>query len=188
MRTKIFTSSNTITLKHIYKILFFAFYLFIGLPTFYACAESLPFWHFEPNTYILIQGETLHLTATLCNDQSSTDNFNASTVANGAGVNYLPGQNLYLKGLDIDFSDLYSQFNSVILSPGDCHNFVWGTVTAWKIVPDGKYTIDYASINGHNWSGALVADNVFTIYVNRSPQQLSFGVLHLLLKNNKNKD
>lgn len=182
MRAHIVSHSFKINVKHIYKILLFSFYLFFGLPSSYACAEAFPFWRFEPNTYIFIQGETLHLTAVLCNHSSATNDFYASTVANGAGVDYLPGQNLYQKGLDIDFADLYSQFNSVILSPGDCHNFVWGTVSSWKVVSDGQYTIKYASINGHNWPGAIVADNVFTIYVNRSPQQLSLGALHLLLK------
>ena len=170
-----------ISVMNFYKVVIFVIFLFIGFSSSNVFAETIPFWRFEPDVYKFVQGDTLNLTAVLCNDSSATNDLIASTVAYGAGYSGFTGENLY-----IEFVDMRPQLSSVILHPGDCHNFSWGIVTSsWKVVPSGQYTVDYASINGHNWSGAIVADNVFTINVTRDvhvPEPISLGVLHLLLK------
>jgi hypothetical protein len=142
-------------------------------------AAAIPYWRFEPNVYRFVQGDLLDLKAVLCNDSIATNDLIASSVTNGAGVNWLPGENLYEKGLNIQFADISQQLNSIILRPGECHNFVWGTVSSWKVILSGQYSIDYASINGHNSSASIVADNVFTIIVTKSTLPI---FLQLLLK------
>ncbi len=165
-----------------YKVVIFIISLAIGFSSSTVLAEAIPAWRFAPEVYRFLQGDTLDLTAVLCNNSTATEDLNASSVAYGAGVNWLPGKNLYQAGLNIEFADILQQLNSVILTPGDCHNFVWGTVTAWKAVVHGQYTIDYASINGHNSPTSIVADNVFTINATHEPAPIPIGVLYLILE------
>ena len=164
-----------------YKVVIFVISLFIGFSSSNVFAEAIPYWRFEPDVYRFVQSDKFNLTAVLCNNSSATDDLIASSVANGSVVTWLPGENLYQAGLNIEFVDILTQLNSVILPPGDCYNFVWGTVSAWKEVLYGKYTIDNAGIFGYSSVDSVVADNVFTINVTHTSELISLGVLHLLL-------
>ncbi len=118
-------------------------------------------WSFEPAEHLMSPGQEILLTAVLVNEPASSESLVASDVLTGSGVNWVPGQNLFQEGLDLEF--VFGDFSEVVLAPGEALEFLWGTVTNWKDVEPGDYTVDYASINGHNSPTAIVASNVFTI-------------------------
>jgi hypothetical protein len=124
-------------------------------------ASLLVSWHFDPAEHHMSPGDEILLTAILLNEPASTESLVAADVLDGRGANWLPDENLYQEGLDVQF--VFDDVDGVVLAPGEAFGFLWGTVTNWKEVDPGEYTIDFATIHAHNAPTEIRASNRFTI-------------------------
>ena len=116
-------------------------------------------WNFTETKITTSPTEVILLNAFVSNDNSSTKNFDESLIM-GAGVDGVGIIDFYSFSFGGDFR---SQFENVILEPGESFEFVYGILRPRSSVPIGNYLFGPAEFNIPGFDG--VRDKTVSISV-----------------------